>query len=302
MRIGSWGREGTGRHQAPDNAYSQELRTCEKRLPSARIVGGAVAPRQAADRGWYPAVMRAVDGVTRGARQTLGESLTGVYLHGSLATGDFNPDRSDIDMAVVTSEMPTAAQIADVRAMHQALAGDDPRWGAALEVVYVPADELRRAVPSERPFPAVHTDDGFEVKPLGPDFVIQRHVLREYGKRIVGPPPRTLIDAVTPRALRAAQVGNLHEWWEPQLRDVSRLRDRAQQSHAVLTMCRALYMLDSSAVASKPAAARWAQQRLGDRWAAFIERALAWPRGAQDDELTATLDFIGYTLAQADGG
>lgn len=32
----------------------------------------------------------------------LGDDLVGIYLHGSLATGCFNPDRSDIDLLVVT--------------------------------------------------------------------------------------------------------------------------------------------------------------------------------------------------------
>src|SRR5687767_11788157 len=37
-----------------------------------------------------------------GFRMHLAENLSGVYLHGSLATGCFNPLRSDIDILVVT--------------------------------------------------------------------------------------------------------------------------------------------------------------------------------------------------------
>jgi len=261
-----------------------------------------VASTNPADRRWYPSVMAAVHGLAGGARESLGESLVGVYLHGSLATGDFNVDRSDIDVAVVTREVPSPPEIAMLRVLHERLHVDHPRWGRSIEAIYVPTGELRRDVPSTRPLPAVHTDDGFEVKPLGPDFVIHRHVLREYGQTVTGPNPKTLIRAVSPTALRHAQVASLREWWAPQLGDSSRLTDRAQQSHAVLTMCRALYMLEVSAVASKPAAARWAQQRLGDRWSSLIERALRWPRSGVADELEATLEFIAYTIAQADDG
>jgi hypothetical protein len=49
-------------------------------------------------------------------------------------------------------------------------------------------------------------------------------------------------------------------------------------------------------VVSKTVAARWAQEVLGERWAAPIERALAWPHDAQSDNLNETLDSIRYTL------
>jgi hypothetical protein len=52
-------------------------------------------------------------------------------------------------------------------------------------------------------------------------------------------------------------------------------------------------------VVSKTVAARWAQEALGERWAAVIERALAWPHDAQSDNLNETLDFIRYTLERS---
>ena len=36
-------------------------------------------------------------------REILGENLVGIHLHGSLAMGCFNPDRSDLDLLIVTS-------------------------------------------------------------------------------------------------------------------------------------------------------------------------------------------------------
>ena len=37
-------------------------------------------------------------------RDTLGDYFVGLYLHGSLAGGDFDPGHSDIDFLVVTTE------------------------------------------------------------------------------------------------------------------------------------------------------------------------------------------------------
>jgi hypothetical protein len=64
-------------------------------------------------------------------------------------------------------------------------------------------------------------------------------------------------------------------------------------------MCRVLYTLQHETVVSKPVAARWAQEALGERWVALIERALAWRHGAPLDNLNETLDFIRYTLERS---
>ena len=75
------------------------------------------------------------------------------------------------------------------------------------------------------------------------------------------------------------------------------MRSDEYQAYAILTMCRALYTLETGAVASKPVAARWAQAALGTRRAVLIERALAWRPGMQLDVLDQVLDLIRHTLS-----
>ena len=113
---------------------------------------------------------------------------------------------------------------------------------------------------------------------------------------MAGPAPQTLIDPVQPNDLRRAALATLYEWWSPMLRDPARLHSSEYQAYAILTMCRALYTLQYGAVVSKSVAARWAQETLGERWTALIERALAWRHGTHLDNMNETLDFIRYTL------
>lgn len=54
-------------------------------------------------------VRQQVEQVCAALRALLKENLVGIYLHGSLATGCFNPDRSDLDLLVVT-ERPMAPE------------------------------------------------------------------------------------------------------------------------------------------------------------------------------------------------
>jgi predicted nucleotidyltransferase len=45
-----------------------------------------------------------IEGFTESIARILGDNLTGIYLHGSLAMGCFNPARSDIDLLVVMQQ------------------------------------------------------------------------------------------------------------------------------------------------------------------------------------------------------
>ena len=54
----------------------------------------------------YPAINNVLSEWVRGVKRLLGENLIGLYLSGSLAYGDFVPERSDIDLqAVVQSPL-----------------------------------------------------------------------------------------------------------------------------------------------------------------------------------------------------
>jgi hypothetical protein len=94
-------------------------------------------------------------------------------------------------------------------------------------------------------------------------------------------------------------LGILREWWTQQLDNPVWLESREYQAFAVLTMCRALYTLQVGTVVSKPDAARWAQEALGEGWAGLIARALAWRHDDGLEDGLKTLDFLRYTLEWA---
>ena len=49
--------------------------------------------------------------------------LVGIYLYGSLVTGDFSPARSDIDVVVMVEREPDKAAVKKLRRLHESLAG-----------------------------------------------------------------------------------------------------------------------------------------------------------------------------------
>lgn len=55
----------------------------------------------------------------------LGEKLVGLYLYGSLATGDFNQNVSDIDLVAVLESEIDGGEFEQVEKMHQDFASEN---------------------------------------------------------------------------------------------------------------------------------------------------------------------------------
>jgi len=246
----------------------------------------------------YPDVNAVLYELLSGVQAILGKRFVGMYLYGSLASGDFDPRRSDIDFVVVTAEEVSDEVTSALEELHARMTASGMKWAPKLEGSYIPQQALRRYDPTAAPCPQVN-EGRFYVARHGSDWVIQRHILRGQGVAVTGPALKPLIDPVQPDDLRRAVRGVLYEWWAPMLENPTRLHGREYQAYATLTMCRALYTLRTGAIVSKTAAARWAQETLGERWTRLIERALAWPRDPQPDDLAETLAFIRYTLARS---
>ena len=230
-----------------------------------------------------------------GVRGTLGPHLVGVYLDGSLATGDFAERSSDIDVLVVPEDALSDEVVAALGTMHARLEAGTSKWARELEVSYIPRRALRRVDPDDNCHPCIQRgSDQLVTEAHDCDWVIHRHVIREHGVALAGPDPRTLIDPVGAGDLRDAVVSLLHGWWMPAPTCRRWLDNPFYRSYAVLTMCRMRYTLHHGVVVSKPMAARWAQAALDARWTPLIQAALAWSNDIVPD-LGETLRFIDDT-------
>ena len=247
----------------------------------------------------YPAVNAVLHRLLTRVRAILGQQFVGLYLYGSLASGDFNVETSDIDFLVVTAEALPAEIIAALEIMHQRIATCGLTWATKLEGSYVPQSALRRYDPAAPPCPQIN-EGQFYLGQQASDWIIQRHILREQGVVVAGPPMQPIIDPVAPDDLRGAVLGFLCEWWAPMLTNPTRLQSSEYQAYAVLTMCRALHTMEYGVIASKPVAAHWTQAKFGEPWATVIGDALAWRKGEPFDHFVDTLALIRYTVEQGE--
>lgn len=232
-------------------------------------------------------------------QSALGENFFGMYLYGSLASGDFDEHSSDIDFVVVTRGEIAEETIPKLRALHERIANSGLKWANKLEGSYMPRDALLRYNPNDPPRPQ-YNEGEFFIAPHSSDWIIQRYILREHGVIVAGPSISPLIDAVTPDELRDAVAEILLGWWSKHiLAQPNELLRPGYQPYAVLTMCRALYCFEDGAIVSKPFAARWAMEHLDARWKALIERALTHQADTSPDALGETRALIQFTIEQA---
>src|ERR1700693_3980524 len=72
-------------------------------------------------------------------RSALGRNLAGVYIHGSLSTGAFNPRISDVDVLVTTRVLTDEPANERLQEVHRAMHGfGDERWADRLEAMFIP--------------------------------------------------------------------------------------------------------------------------------------------------------------------
>jgi hypothetical protein len=249
----------------------------------------------------YPEVNAILQELLENVKSILGSQFVGMYLDGSLTSGDFDGD-SDIDFVVFTRDDISADLFTALQAMHDRIATIDSPYAVQLEGSYISQHGLRSYDPEHAHYPNIERGTGERLKLVqhADWWIIHRYILRERGITILGPAPQTLIYPVSPDDLRRAMLSLLGGWTTQILDNPTKINSRGYQSYVVLSLCRILYTLRFGDVVSKPFAARWAKETLGGPWVSLIDRAWTGRHHpelpAEAGDMDGTLDFIRFTL------
>lgn len=131
--------------------------------------------------------------------------LTALYAGGSIASGDFRPAVSDLDLVAVVEAPLDEAQQAWLKSLHQALADDEPA-SAKLHCVYVPLPDM--ADPAVEHLTWAHGE--LYGRPFGG---VARAEVLAFGLTLFGPPPDVLVPPLPRAALEAAVRADLAGYW-----------------------------------------------------------------------------------------
>ncbi len=246
----------------------------------------------------YADVNAMLDLVLLRIQAVLGTKLVGLYLYGSLVTGDFDPDRSDLDLLAAISSELDQNELAALGAMHQDVARNEKRWDNRLEVAYLSTHALRTFKSETSPIAIISPGEPFHLKTADRDWLINWYYVREQGLAQFGPSPKLVIPPISSEEVLQWVKDHLKSWRET----ITRSRHRNSQVYATLTICRALYTFTTGALTSKPRAALWATQQFPE-WAPLIQAALRswredWYRDDVDHDATfpETTRFVNFAV------
>ncbi len=220
----------------------------------------------------YDQVNRLLDHLQGQIQNTLGDKLVGLYLYGSLISGDFDDNLSDVDLTAALRDNLNAADLDALRSMHQNLVAAFPQWDNRVEVAYITLHALRHFRTEYENIGIISPGEPLHLKRAGIDWLMNWYLVRSMGVTLFGPAPETIIAPVSREEFLQAVREHLLAWGGY---ISASSPHHGSQAYAILTMCRGLYTLRHGEHVSKLKAAAWAQGELPE-WAALIRNALVW--------------------------
>jgi hypothetical protein len=99
-----------------------------------------------------------LDKLLANIQAVLASRLVDLYIHSSLAYGDFNPQTSDIDFLIVTDNHISSENITILKSVLAGLFANGFAWSQKLEGAYLPNDDLHCHDPAHTPGPCLGVD------------------------------------------------------------------------------------------------------------------------------------------------
>jgi hypothetical protein len=244
----------------------------------------------------------------------LSENLVGIYLVGSIASGDFDLD-SDVDFLVVTRVELNETDMKPLQDIQIRIHAIDCYPAKHLEGSYITIADLNNGsiVGQKKLYYFDNGSTTYEQSAHDNQWHV-RWILRERGITLVGPKPETIAQPI-PRNKLSDEIKTtmlqIQSYFEDEIdRPLSFFNSRFGQSFTVLTYCRMLNTLRTGTVQSKKAGMQWAKQFVEPKWVKLIDQAWVEREGvrfgakigqrAEFAFLYETLDFIKYAISQID--
>lgn len=262
----------------------------------------------------YPELREVLDVFVNAVTAELADNLVGVYLVGSIATGDFDLD-SDIDFLVVTNTELTETNIKSLQEIQIKIHGIDCYPAKHLEGSYINIADLNNwhTVGEKELYYFDNGSTTFEQSTHDNKWHV-RWILRERGITLVGQKPETIMQPIPlpelSNEIKTAMLQIMKAFKDEIDRPRSFWNSRFGQSFAVLTYCRMLHTLHTGTVQSKKAGAKWAKQFVDPKWIKIIDQAWNEREGvrflvkihqrAEQTLLFETLEFIKYAVTLLD--
>jgi hypothetical protein len=243
----------------------------------------------------YPAINTLLTEWAEGLKRQHSKKIVGLYLSGSLAYGDFVPDRSDIDLQAVVRSAFVEDELRSVEQLHKEIERRYPQWANRIECSYVPLELMRELTPPRTPRPWWGFGTLYAAAPAGNEWIINHYLLSKHGIAIEGPDFNELIPPIDLHSVRQASARDLFEEWMPRIDDAAWLSNSHYQSYLVLNLCRILHTVVHCQPGSKKSAGEWAKTRY-PQWKNLIEEAERWAYGNEMKRQADAVAFLRFAV------
>ncbi|MDE5596318.1 MAG: DUF4111 domain-containing protein [Lachnospiraceae bacterium] len=215
-----------------------------------------------------------LDEIVDKSKEILGKNLIGIYLHGSMAMGCFNPDKSDIDLIIVIEDDMSDAQKLVLMEHIVLLNRQSPPKG--LEISVVKRKYCKPFVyptPFELHFSPMHLKwfqnepQDYVEKMKGTDIDLAAHftIIREYGVILWGEKIEEIF-APVPK----------ENYLDSICADVENATDVIMEEpvYIILNLCRVLAFVKDGLYLSKEKGGKWGMEHLPSEYHPVIVQAL----------------------------
>lgn len=220
----------------------------------------------------------------------LGDELVGLYVFGSLVVGDFDVERSDLDLLAVVGSPVGERHVSRLATAHAGFVADRPDWTDRVELLCAPRAVLAAFPAGAGEVVRVSPGEPLHRTRMSPHWLADLYAAQERGVVLVGPPVADVLPRISREQFRRCVRDSVVAW-----------RVWAHEStaegfvgYAVLTLCRALYSSRTGDLVSKAAAARWVAERYPE-WAGLAGAALRWRRdGSTSPNAAASVELLRF--------
>ncbi|GFZ29758.1 nucleotidyltransferase [Clostridium zeae] len=203
---------------------------------------------------------------------TFNDKVFGVYIYNSVALGNFDDNKSDIDFITVINEDFNDVDLKKLKLIHQKLI-NAYKYARKMEVMYIKFDEVGKGNNEISPYlyfadRKLHEYGYYDINS------VTWWTLKNYGIAIKSPDISNLQLNVEWKDVITNMNHNLNFYWKTKLKNKFIFITDYWIEFSILTLCRILYTFENNKITSKVEAAEFASNVVDEKYKMIISEAL----------------------------
>lgn len=229
--------------------------------------------------------------------------LIGLYLYGSLVSGDFDHKISDIDLLAVTNGDIDDLEFAALKKMHDNFSREYKEWNDRIEVQYISVSGLKTFKTQLSKIANISPGEPLHIIEAGRDWLINWYDVQEKRLTLFGLNKASIITKIS----KDEYINTVKEhvvYWRELIKKYNSQSTRGSVAFVILTLCVEMYSCSKRERVSKTKAASWVVKQF-PQWASLIHNVIAWREAQWNKEqkrigtvLPKVIQFVNFAIDQ----